>query len=224
MGNEFAPFTEWRYYEELEWFMLEYPAHNEIHKYVKTLNHLYLDTPALWEEDNDWHGFKWVQADDSKNSVFAFLRFNSAHDEAVLCVLNMTPGVVPEYTLTMPFAGEFELILNSDDEEFGGSNYLGGFDNKRIYQTYEYYIYPESDENESEELNEIEKEDELLSKSIKINLKDRPDPEPEYLPDSPEDDQTDELEPIEVVHRLDIVVPPLCGMLFKWSEEEKQKE
>jgi hypothetical protein len=32
------------------------------------------------------------------------------------------------------------------------------------------------------------------------------------------------LEPVEIEHRLDIVVPPLCGMLFKWSKEEKQKE
>lgn len=243
MGNEFAPFTEWRYYEELEWFMLEYPAHNEIHRFVKTLNHLYLDTPALWEEDNDWHGFKWIQADDSKNSVFAFLRFNSAHDEAILCVLNMTPGVVPEYTLTMPFAGEFELILNSDDEEYGGSNYLGGFDNKRIYQTYEYKVYSESAVNELYELEESDESDEseeLLNKSIKIKLKDKSDdlkqiktadqiadqqvdPDPESPADH-SDDQIDESELFEIEHRLDIVMPPLCGMLFKWNKEDEKKE
>jgi len=122
--------------------MLEYPAHLEMQKFVKTLNHLYLDTPALWEEDHDWHGFQWVQADDSENSVFAFLRYNYAHDEAILCVLNMTPGVIQDYTFVMPISGEFELILNSDDPEFGGSNYLSGFDKGLIYETYEHEILP----------------------------------------------------------------------------------
>lgn len=142
----------------------------------------------------------------------------------------MTPGVIPDYTFTMPLAGKFELILNSDDEEYGGSNYLGGFDNKRIYETYEYIIYPESEDNEL---------DELSDKSIRINLRDESDVDSEQklnkgvdkelfdidvgsITDTT-DDQTDELEPIEIEHRLDIVVPPLCGMLFKWRREDQQK-
>lgn len=209
MGNEFAPFTEWRYYEELEWFMLEYPAHLEMQKFVKTLNHLYLDTPALWEEDHDWHGFQWVQADDSENSVFAFLRYNYAHDEAILCVLNMTPGVIQDYTFVMPISGEFELILNSDDPEFGGSNYLSGFDKGLIYETYEHEILPA--DYQKEEVPEQSKETELAKTNIKKKNSNKEEVE-----------EIEELEPISVEERLDITVPPLCGMWFKWSKKKNK--
>lgn len=209
MGNEFAPFTEWRYYEELEWFMLEYPAHLEMQKFVKTLNHLYLDTPALWEEDHDWHGFQWVQADDSENSVFAFLRYNYAHDEAILCVLNMTPGVIQDYTFVMPISGEFELILNSDDPEYGGSNYLSGFDKGLIYETYEHEIFPELDQ--TEKVSEQSKETELTKSNNKRKTSNKEDVE-----------EIEELEPISVEERLDITVPPLCGMWFKWSKKKNK--
>lgn len=125
MGYEFGQFVEWRFKEELEWFMLEHEHHRRLFNYVKTLNHLYLEHGALWQDDHSWNGFEWLQADDKTNSVFAFARRNPQTDEILVFILNLTPAVLESYDLRLPRLGEYELILNSDDEAFGGSNYLG---------------------------------------------------------------------------------------------------
>ncbi len=211
MGNELAPFTEWRYYEELEWFLLEYPAHSQVQYFVKTLNHFYLDTPALWENDDNWDGFNWVQTDDTENSVFAFMRFNQAKDEAIFVVLNMTPGVLPEYTFTMPVAGEFELVLNSDESRFGGSDYLTGFGDQKLYTTrnevYEQAIPGDQLEGQGRTTHDT-KEDVVFEAT---------------------QDQTESGGVIathrqtrkETVIKLDLTIPPLCAMYFRWRKEDK---
>ena len=60
MGTEIAPFIEWRYYEELEWFLLDYPSHAAHKNYVKALNHMYLDQPSLWQESYSQEGVPFV--------------------------------------------------------------------------------------------------------------------------------------------------------------------
>lgn len=124
MGNEMAPFLEWRFYEELEWFMLQYEKHARMKAFVKTLNHLYLSEKALWEIDNSWDGFRWLIVDDSANSVFAFTRNAVAEDDLLLSVLNMTPATFSEYRVPVEKAGVYHLLLDSDSVEFGGSGYL----------------------------------------------------------------------------------------------------
>lgn len=122
MGSEFGQFVEWRFAEELEWFMLELPQHQKLWDYSKQLNHLYLDHEALWAKDSSWDGFQWVQVDDRQNSVFAFLR--RGEKEKLLFVFNLTPAVLESYRLTLPAYGHCRLIMNSDDPAWGGSSWL----------------------------------------------------------------------------------------------------
>ncbi|HNP53921.1 MAG TPA: 1,4-alpha-glucan branching protein GlgB, partial [Ferruginibacter sp.] len=49
MGNEFAQTSEWNYQSELDWELLQYDAHNLMQEYVRALNHLYKEQPALHE-------------------------------------------------------------------------------------------------------------------------------------------------------------------------------
>lgn len=184
MGNEFGPFMEWRYYEEMEWFMLNYPAHGQMSEFVKELNHLYVKTNALWENDENWDGFRWVQVDDRKNSVFAFLRFNQKQDEAILCVLNETPGVLPRYSLELPISGKLELILNSDDGKFGGSDYLQGFEKKSFYQ-----------------LQKIKTQRTAAT-----------------------DDHIHGHSKQEHKYKLDLTIPPLAALYFKWEKKNIKKK
>ncbi|NLB49969.1 MAG: 1,4-alpha-glucan branching protein GlgB [Clostridiaceae bacterium] len=120
MGNEFAPYLEWRYYEELEWFMLAYPRHGQMHEFVRKLNHLYLRHPALWDLERSWEGFQWLQADDRDRSIFIYARKAQAGD-TMLVVLNMTPASYNDYPIPVPAAGRYRLILNSDSDQYGGS-------------------------------------------------------------------------------------------------------
>jgi 1,4-alpha-glucan branching enzyme len=124
MGNEFAPYTEWRFYEELEWFMLKYPSHHAMQSFCRELNHFYLATPALWEDDRSWSGFRWIQVEDKNNSVFAYLRRSADRQDVLLCVLNFTPKSFENYVLELPEGGTWRLVLDSDCQRFSGSSYL----------------------------------------------------------------------------------------------------
>ena len=88
---------------------------------MKRLNQLYKDTPALYEVDDSWSGFQWVQANDHDNSVVAFIRWDKSGN-AVLAVTNFTPVYHGDYQIGLPVSGKITEIFNSDREEFGGSN------------------------------------------------------------------------------------------------------
>ncbi len=123
MGNEFAPFLEWRFYEELEWFMLQYPSHDSMRSFVKNLNHLYLGESALWRVDRGWEGFKWVLVDADQDSVLAFERIDPENGEAILAIFNFTPKVYDYYEFKLDEAAEYEIVLNSDDKCYSGAGY-----------------------------------------------------------------------------------------------------
>ena len=135
MGNEFGQFIEWRFKEELQWFMLEHEHHRQIQAYVKALNHLYLKEKALWGEQKGWDGFHWLLADDSENSIFSFERI--AADEKLVFVLNLTPKVYENYPLPLEKAGSYELLLNSDDAAWGGSSYMGAIPEDKLFHSEE---------------------------------------------------------------------------------------
>ena len=120
MGQEFGQFIEWKYDSGLDWLLLEYEKHRQLKDYVKKLNHIYLKYPALWEIDYSWEGFKWLVSDDKDNSVIAFSRKDKNGDEIVIAC-NFTPVYREKYSFGVEKEGVYEVILNSDSEEFGGS-------------------------------------------------------------------------------------------------------
>ena len=79
-------------------------------------------------KDYSWEGFQWIVPDDSQQSVIAFLR-KDASGKQILVVCNFNPVLREGYTLGAPVAGSYKEILNSDDEEFGGS---GAVHNKSV--------------------------------------------------------------------------------------------
>ena len=120
MGNEFAQFIEWNYKQGLDWLLLGYDRHRQMQDFVGTLNRLYLDTPALWENDSDWGGFQWIAPDDRDNSIISFRRLSRKGQE-VLVICNFCPVLREGYRLGVPKRGWYVPILNSDDEKFGGA-------------------------------------------------------------------------------------------------------
>ena len=120
MGNEFAQFIEWRDYEELEWFLLQYETHAGVQRFIRELNHTYRREKALWEIDNGWDGFDWIDADNSEQGILSFVR-KAKDGSAILCILNFRPESHESFRLGVPFAGTWQEILSSDEERFGGS-------------------------------------------------------------------------------------------------------
>lgn len=120
MGQEFGQFIEWNEAKELDWLLLSYEKHAQLANYVKTLNHFYTETPALWQIDYSWEGFQWVVADDKDQSIIVFRRLDDDGRE-VLIACNFTPVARPGYRFGVPRAGTYKELLSSDAVEFGGT-------------------------------------------------------------------------------------------------------
>ncbi len=121
MGSEFGQFKEWDFASGLDWLLLDYESHRMTRHYVRTLNELYLHTPALWENDFSWEGFQWIANDDHAQSVIAFRRIDR-HGNEVVAVCNFTPVLRENYRIGLPQYGEWTELFNSDLAEFGGTN------------------------------------------------------------------------------------------------------
>ena len=125
MGGEFAQFSEWAYQRGLDWMLLDYPAHRQMQAYVKALNHFYLATPQLWEQDTDWRGFEWISHEDNRNNIIAFRRVAKDGSDIVV-VVNFSPEEQQEYRIGVPITGTYEEIFTSNKTEFGGSGMANG--------------------------------------------------------------------------------------------------
>ena len=123
MGNEFAQFDEWKYASGLDWQLLGYERHQQMQDFVKTLNHFYLEHPAFWQNDTDWTGFQWLQADDRDNSVVAFRRVDRQGRD-ILVVCNFCPVLREGYQMGVPKPYWYEPVLTSSDPKFGGDGVM----------------------------------------------------------------------------------------------------
>jgi len=122
MGGEFGQWNEWNDAGSLDWNLLDFPQHAGVQNLIRDLNKLYRKTPALYEIDFDHHGFEWISANDSDNSVIAFLRRGKDPSHVVLCVCNFTPVVRNGYRIGVPGPGIYQERLNTDSQYYGGSN------------------------------------------------------------------------------------------------------
>jgi len=123
MGGEFGQFIEWNYKQGLDWLLLDYENHQQTQDFLKELNQVYLKEKALWELDHEHQGFRWIEADDYEQSVISFIRSSENAAQQLIIVLNFTPVPRDDYRIGVPGPGEYELLLNSDQKVFGGSNY-----------------------------------------------------------------------------------------------------
>ena len=121
MGQEFGQEREWSEARELDWFLLQEPFNKGMHDYMSELLNLYKKSPCLYEIDNDWLGFEWMNADDTERSIYSFVRRNESGKQHMLFVINMTPVEYPKYRVGVPMNTQYKLLLNSDDEKFGGN-------------------------------------------------------------------------------------------------------
>jgi len=119
MGIDIAQFIEWDEERELDWLLMLYPKHIFTHRYVKELNKYYKSTPALWENDSDWDGFRWYIVDDNNNNVFAFSRRDRSGKE-VLVVSNFSNQVLKNYEIGVDTWGSYKIALNSDAKKYDG--------------------------------------------------------------------------------------------------------
>ena len=120
MGGEFGQFVEWRYAEGLDWQLLDYESHMGIKRFVKDLNEFYKSNRSMHENDYDWQGFTWLDAEDWEHSVVSFVRSSKSGRDKTLAVANFAAQLHKDYKIKVPARGEYEVVLSTDDKKYGG--------------------------------------------------------------------------------------------------------
>ncbi len=121
MGQEFGQGREWNHDTSLDWHLCDYPEHDGLKRLVVHLNWLYKNEPALYDQDDTYAGFEWIDFHDSDNSVIAFMR-KSRGGQVLVFVVNATPVPRDAYRVGVSGAGWYEEVLNTDAQTYGGGN------------------------------------------------------------------------------------------------------
>ena len=132
MGGEVGQHSEWDHGGEIDLELdhggnIEWKFRNVaglpggLQRWVKALNDLYREGPALWEADYDGYGFEWIEREYSEAKVISFVR-RSVNEEQVLAVFNLSTKKHLNYRIGLPGGGWWCEVLNSDAEVYGGRN------------------------------------------------------------------------------------------------------
>ena len=133
-GGEFGQWAEWNHAQSIDWHLTQSPAHDGLRRMLQHLNWLYKNEPALYDQDDSYEGFEWIDFHDAESSTWSFVR-KSRDGGKMLFVINATPVVRGGYRLGVPCSGFWEEVLNTDAETYGGANIgnYGGRQAERIY-------------------------------------------------------------------------------------------
>ena len=110
MGQDFGQLREWSEERELDWYLMEEPRHRQLNEYFRELLHIYRKYPAMYEQDSDWNGFEWINADDADRSIYSFVRKSKNGKNSLLFVCNMTPVARDDYRVGVPKKGTYHLL------------------------------------------------------------------------------------------------------------------
>ncbi len=120
MGQDIAEYDEWNENRSVEWEILKENKHKGVQQFVKALNQLYRTYPAMYEKDNSWEGFEWINCINANDCNLSYLRKAGKEEETLLVCVNFANVDRKNYQVGVPFEGKYVEILNSDDKTFGG--------------------------------------------------------------------------------------------------------
>jgi 1,4-alpha-glucan branching enzyme len=121
MGGEFGQTREWNHDQSLDWHLTQFPEHDGLRRLVQHLNWVYKNEPAMFDQDDTYDGFEWIDFHDSDNSVVAFMR-KSRTGEYIAFIINATPVVREAYRVGVSGEGWWEEMINTDAQTYGGTN------------------------------------------------------------------------------------------------------
>ncbi|MDD3422456.1 MAG: 1,4-alpha-glucan branching protein GlgB [Bacilli bacterium] len=130
MGNEIAHFREFDETKPVDWFLLDYPMHQQFANFFDDLTKIYLDNPVLYEHDYEPLGFHYPMANNGEQCIFYYYREDGK--DAILTILNMTMNSYDSYDIGVPYPGKYQEILNSEQQKYGGS---GGENGTKVLVT-----------------------------------------------------------------------------------------
>ena len=117
MGFELAQLREWDERRQQDWELLRYPVHDGFAHFIQTLNHLYLESPALWQQDYSREGFRWLACEPGPACLYAWERRGGGQRLVCLVCLGDAPAAG---TLQIPGAQRLTCLLSTEEARFGG--------------------------------------------------------------------------------------------------------
>jgi 1,4-alpha-glucan branching enzyme len=130
MGGEFGQWHEWTETQSLDWHLLDDNLHSGLQKLTRDLNRVYSYRKSLWQCDSEPEGFEWIDVNNAMENIVAFLRKPQDGSNELVCVGNFSALARKGYRLGLPQAGNYRLIVNTDDQVYGGKG-------KRLPQSFE---------------------------------------------------------------------------------------
>ncbi len=126
-GGEFGQSEEWDFSRSLDWHLLQYKPHKGMQSFVRDLNNLYRNTPALYEKAFGGEGFEWINYTDNESSVITYIR--KGHDKIndIIVACNFSFINRDNYRIGLPRKGHLKQILSSDFKKYYG----GGMSNTK---------------------------------------------------------------------------------------------
>lgn len=126
MGMELGQRREWKYFLDLDWWLLQWQPHQQLQQLVKDLNRLYRSEPALYTDDFTPNGFQWIDCHDAGRSLITYMRRDKSGKEVLIIACNFKPHVYHHYWLGINEPGLYEEIINTDELKYGGSGVVNG--------------------------------------------------------------------------------------------------
>ena len=142
MGNEIGQFREWDEKKEQDWNLLEYPMHNKFHRFMRDLSLVYINHPALFENDYEIEGFNWVNCHEEEKCIYVFERI--CKDEKILALFNFSDAYHKGFEVPIEDK-TLEILMDSSISEYGGD---GKVDYRILIEEYIKY-YENGNKNDS---------------------------------------------------------------------------
>lgn len=120
MGQDIGEYDEWNENRSVEWELLKEDKHKGLQQFVKKLNELYRNCPAMYEKDTSWEGFEWINCIDANDCILTYLRKDGKEEDTLIVSVNFANVDRKDYFIGVPFEGKYKEILNSDAKQFGG--------------------------------------------------------------------------------------------------------
>ena len=121
MGGEFGQFIEWDEWGQLDWHLLEYEKHKKMQDFLRDLNILYKKEACLFQQDDSYDGFNWIEHTNHQESIIAFERIDK-EGKKIIGIFNFTPVERKDYPIAVDSLGRFETLINSHYIKYGGGS------------------------------------------------------------------------------------------------------
>lgn len=120
LGNDMAMYREFDESRGLDWLLMKYPLHDSFNRYFRDLCLIYRTYKAFYAYDYDPLSFKWIDADNHRQSIYIYARLDE--DFCFIVVLNMRAHSYTDFKIGVPLSGTYTELINSERDIYSGCN------------------------------------------------------------------------------------------------------